>query len=181
MLNLENLRITKENFGIIISGVAKSNLISLNISSNDLTNEGANWLFKDHNDLKHKLTELKMSNVKITDKWSNELIDFIHDGKIQRLYISNNPGLKFDTINRIFGVLQRNQHLSHLDLQGTDMYTEYSIFYNSEVNKDFVKQNNILNHLNLSNWNFTIQTIRFLICTLKHYQIKHLNISGNHL
>ena len=155
ILNLESVGITSSSFKTIVDGVSKSNLISLNVYNNDIGNDGISYLLEDHSDLKLQLQELNIGKTGISSKLGKPLIDFIHGCKLQKLNISNNSGIKFKTVYQIFDVIQRNQYLFHFNCQGVDLYTNASQTQITTQNTNFLKPNQVLKTLNLSNCNFS--------------------------
>ena len=152
---MESVGITSEPFKTIIDGVSKSNLISLNVYNNDIGNDGISYLLDNHSDLKLQLQELNIGKTGISSKLGKPLIDFIHGCKLQKLNISNNSGIKFKTVYQIFDVIQRNQYLFHFNCQGVDLYTNASQTQITTQNTNFLKPNQVLKTLNLSNCNFS--------------------------
>ena len=90
ILNIENWGINQETFPIITSGILSSNVISLNLSSNDINNTWIQTLTEDYLNLKYQLIELKLGNIKINDKCWYFLTTFLHESKLQKLDLSNN-------------------------------------------------------------------------------------------
>lgn len=116
---------------------------------NELSNEGVLGLLNCKS-FNQQILDLNIGKTGVTSKISKELLTFIHESKLEKLHIGDNPGLKFSFIVKLFELIQRNQSMFYLNIQGVDLYSD-KIHLSSNSSHEFVIQNTALKTLVASN------------------------------
>jgi Ran GTPase-activating protein (RanGAP) involved in mRNA processing and transport len=174
ILNLDNIGINKESFDFVMEGVVNSNLISLNLSRNDITDDWIYTLNLQFNDIKYQLQELKLDELPITDKWSEHLASFLRETKIERLSLSKTQ-MRNEGLRNVIESIERNPNISYLNLSE-------NVFSDIEpiVLEHFLTLNHQIKSLNLSNWRLSEHGILALALGLQQNKgLKNLNLSQN--
>ena len=104
------------------------------------------------------------------------MANFLHESIIQKLYLGRTQ-LKFDKINEILELLEKNSKLKHLSLQGNVFIdTDYCTL------EHYLDLNNHLKVLNLGNWRITAEGIKAIGRGLSQNRtLKSLNLSNNYI
>lgn len=145
ILDLDNIGINKESFDFVMEGVANSNLISLDLSRNDITDDCIYVLNLQFSDVKYMLQELKLDELPITDRCSEHLASFLRDTKIERLSLCKTQ-MKSEGLKNFIESIERNSYLLSLNLS-ENVFSEVE----PNVLEHFLILNCNLKTLNLSN------------------------------
>lgn len=188
MLNISDNSIGVDGVTTLLDGIDPQdlNLISLNLSNNDL---GTEWIPSlDPLLTSETLLELKLSQNHLTDKSAEDLSLYFYRQmcKLRKIDLSNNEFTSRGA-SLLLQSIKQNQFLTHLNIEnnpslGDGDLTELKFLLNNNEN---------LVHLNLSNWGIEAWHIKALTEGLhKKSQINArsgnntlhtLNLSGNRL
>lgn len=98
-----------------------SNVISLNLSHNDIDSECIGLMAMSQ--LKYTLQILNLSNTPLMDRSAGALFKFLQETKINRVNLAKTQ-LKLKGVLAVLSALKRNQYVTHLYLQGNEWETE---------------------------------------------------------
>ncbi|CDW85055.1 UNKNOWN [Stylonychia lemnae] len=173
MLNIQLNQITDNQILVDLLTYKQSQIVSLNLSDNDLGVE----FFEKLGPYINKLTELNLSNTKLNNRSCIDLSLALKENKffISYLNLSRNQ-ITSEGVHKVLNSLKNNQYLTRLDLSYNDLhnYSSLTIFEN------FFSQNRHLECLSLNNCKLDLKGITIISKALRrNVGLKTLNLSSN--
>ena len=182
-LSLGRNKITNKSVQNLVQNLGECDLTHLNLSCNEITDDGVTQLASFLSTIPCKLSHLNLASNSIGEEGVDSLCKVLIEGEctLSYLNIANIAPMADEAIQKLFETLSKREcKLSQLNLSQNNINDTHVQFFSQSV---LSEENFTLLHLNLSQNEITDAGVKHLSDALseRNCALKRLNLSGNSL